>query len=333
MRWLLALLLISIPVHAETADPRAGDLEQAVRLFRLQELDAAEALLLDLEKARPEDAEIAFYLGRVHLARGQAQVAVAALERATRFDPASSIYQFWLAEALVIRVDEMAFVFKLGIANRIRAAYEKAVELDPDNIEARVAVARYHSEAPVIAGGNPATAQQQLDEIGRRDPALGHVTRALIHERLDRPEEAEAELEMAVSVDPESTIAWRETGLFHQRRQRWEMAQRAFDEVLKREPSDPVALYEAARAALEISERQLARAAAALETYLRDEPAADPMVFSEAEPLKRSVAHQRLGRVYERQGRPELAAQLVEAGGLVDEGRFDVPPVDAARPD
>ena len=332
MRSLLVLLFLSTPnIFAETAQPQAGDLMEAVQLFRLQELEAAEALLLDLEKAQPESAEVTFYLGRVHLALGQAQAAVAALERATRLDPASSVYQFWLAEALVARIDEVAFVFKLGVANRIRAAYEKAVELDPDNLEARVAVARYHSEAPLIAGGNPATAQEQLAEIELRDPALAHVTQALIHERLGRPERAEEELETAVRVDPESVVAWRETGLFHRRRQRWIDAQKAFDEVLELEPSDPVALHEAARAALAISERQLARAAGALEAYLRLEPGPEPMVLSDSEPPKSSVARRRLGLVYKRQGRPELAASAGPGAGKA--GRTDFPLVDAALVD
>ncbi len=337
MRLLPILLLLSVPCMAETADPQTGALAAAVRHFHAHELDAAEALLLDLQDGQPESAEAAFYLGRVYLVQGRTQAAVQAIEHATRLDPERSVYQFWLAEALVARIDEIAVLFKLGVANRIRVAYEKAVELDPENLVARVAVARYHAEAPGIAGGNPATSEQQLDEIRQRDPALAHVTRALIHERLGRLEQAEEELQAAVVVDPDSVVSWRESGLFYLRRQLPEEAQWSLDAVLERRPDDPVALFEAARTAITLSERQLARAATALEAYLRLEPGPGPKVFGENEPPRRAVAHQRLGLVYERQGRPDLAArELKAAAGLgVPEaaGRIDFPLVDAALVD
>ncbi len=334
MRLLLLFLLLAVPVPAEPPDP--GDLAVAVRHFHAQELAAAETLLLGAREAEPESAAVAYYLGRVYLAQGRSQDAVQAIEQATRLDPGSSLHQFWLAEALVARIDEVAVLFKVSVAHRIRVAYEKAVELDPENLEARVAVARYHAEAPPIVGGDPAAAQQQLEEVRRRDPALAHVAQALIHERLGRPEPAEEEIAAAVRVDPESVVGWREAGLFHQRRQRWQEAQRAFDEVLLRQPGDPVALFEAARTAVEISDLQLARAERALAAYLALEPGPMAKVFGAAEAPKREVAHRRLGRVYELRGRPDLAAgQLAAAAGLVPdrEARIDFPLVDAALVD
>ncbi len=340
MRLLPILLFLSVPVLAETPDSQTGAgrcrgdacaaLAEAVRQFHAQELESAEEQLLGVRKARPEDASAAFYLGRVYLAQGRFEAAVSALERSTRLDPTSSVYQFWLGEALVGRIHEVPFLFKLGVANRMRAAYEEAVELDHDNLEARVAVARYHSEAPAVAGGSPAIAQEQLEEIRLRDPALAHVAQGLIHEQLGRPEPAAEEIETALEIDPESVISWREAGLFYQRRQRWEDAQRAFDQVLAREPEDPVALYEAAHIAIGISRRQLARAERTLEAYLRLEPGPDPVLLSEGEAPKRAVAHRRLGLVYQRQGRPfgaELAAESRTPG------RTDVPLVDAALVD
>ncbi len=334
MRLLTVLLLFSGPVLAEAPRIEAEVLAEAVHLFHAQDLEQAEAKLLEVRETWPENALGVYYLGRVYLAQGRSREAVEASERATRLEPDSSVYQFGLAEALVARIDEVAVLFKLGIADRIRAAYEKAVELDPESLEARVAVARYHAEAPVIAGGRQAMAREQLAEIRRRDPALAHVTQALIHERLGRLEPAEEELATAVRADPESVVSRREAGLFHQRRHNWLDAQRAFEEVLARQPEDAVALYGAARSAVEISEQQLARAERALQAYLGLEPAPMPKVFGEAEAPLRSGAHQRLGLVYERQGRPELAArEMKAAAGFAEPGRIDFPLDDAALVD
>ncbi len=336
MRLPLILLFLSAPIMAEAPDRQVDTLADAVRQFHAQELEAAVELLLAIGKAQPESAEAAFYLGRVHLARGRPAAAVAALERSARLDPASSVYQFWLGEALVERIAEVPFFLKLAVAKRMRAAYEKAVELDADNLPARVAVARYHSEAPAVAGGSPATAEAQLEEIRRRDPALAHVARGLIHEQLGRPEPAAEEIEAAIEVDPESLVSWREAGLFYQRRQRWEDAQRAFDQVLAREPGDPVALYQAAHSAITISRRQLERAEQTLKAYLRLEPGPEPVLFCESEPPNRALARQRLGLVYARRDRPEpttATPPAVTADAYRAEGRTDFPLADAALVD
>ncbi|MEM7354040.1 MAG: tetratricopeptide repeat protein, partial [Acidobacteriota bacterium] len=212
----------------ELAAPVEEDpLQEGIRRFQAQEIEAAETLLLAARKTRPEDAEASYYLGRVFLAQGRAKEAVESFEQAMALDPKASAYPFWLAEAIVVRIEEVSFFSKLGLARRMRAAYEKAVELDPENLEARISVARYHSEAPAIAGGSAEQAETQLAEIRRRDPALAHVAEGLIHEQLKRPEEAALAFEAAVEVDPESIVGWRELGYYYQRTDRWDDAQRA----------------------------------------------------------------------------------------------------------
>ncbi len=326
MRWLPILLLLSVPLLAETPDLDSASLGEAVLRFHQQELESAEALLLEIRGRQPGNAEAAYYLGRVYLARGRSQEAVKAIAESARLDPSSASYHFWLAEALVQRIAEVPAFFKLGVANRMRAAYEKAVALDPDHLEARVAVARYHSEAPPIAGGNPARAGQELDEIRSRDPAVAHVAQGLIHEQLGRPEPAAEELATATRVDPESVVAWREAGLFYQRRQRWEDAQKAFDQVLANDPEDPVALYEAARTAIAISERQLERAEKALQAYLRLAPGPAPVVLSEGESPRRAIAAQQLETVLERQERQSVVAgETVATSPRADQEADDWP--------
>ncbi len=336
MRWLPILILLSVPLPAETGESEPGSLEEAVRLFQAQDLEAAEALLLALREQQGENAEAAYYLGRVYLAQGRSQDAVQAIEQSTKLDPESAVCRFWLAEALVQRIGEVPAIFKLGIAGRMRVAYEKAVELDPGHLAARVAVARYHSEAPPIAGGDPARAERELDEIRLRDPALAHVARGLIHEQLGRLEPAAEELAIAIRVDPESVAAWREAGLFYQRRQRWLDARQAFSEVLAREPADPIALYETARTAITISDLQLERAEEALAAYLQLEPGPEPIVLSEGEPPLREHARERLAAVRGRRS-PEPAnlaeTAAEESGSARTTDRIDWPLPAAARPD
>ena len=324
---LLTLLVgLGIPgsSQAESPPPESSSLQEAIHRFEAQELGPAETLLLAARKGDSEKAEATYYLGRVYLTQGRVEEAVEAFEDAIRLDATVADYPFWLAEALVARIDEVSVFFKLGLAKRLLAAYENALELDPDHLEARISVARYHSEAPMIAGGRTERAEAEMAEIRRRAPAIARVTQGLIHEQLGRLEEAVLELEAAVELNPESLISWRELGYFYQRRERWQDARQAFAEVLTREPQDPAALYEGARTELILSEQLLQRARRNLEAYVQLEPGPEPTLLNGAVPPRRKIAHQRLGEIYERQGLLDRAVLEYEAAVAFDGGDEDV---------
>lgn len=285
---------------AQTEPAQAEPWQDALRYLAAGELDTAERLLLD---APADDAEALLLLGQVNLEQGRARDAVEAFERVIQLDPASSEAQLWLGDALVQRIDEVPFLIKLPIANRMRSAYEKAVTLDPENLEARVAVARYYAAAPPMAGGSTERAERELAEIRRRDVALAYVTQGLIHEHLEHFESAEAELRTAVEVDPESVLSWRELGYYLQRRERWPEAIETFEQVLVLAAEDPAALFETARSALIFSEQTLQRAERHLQTYLQLEPGPDPMLLGAATPPRGSVAHHTLQAIRHRLGK------------------------------
>ncbi len=305
MCWLTAVVLLvlaSTPAHA-------APWQDAIGHIAAGELEAAERILLD---AADDDAEAALYLGRVYLEQvcpeqvcikqRRAQDAVDAFERAIELDPVSSEAHLWLGDALVKRIEEVPFLLKLPIANRMRTAYEKAVELDPENLAARVAVARYHAAAPAMAGGSRERAQSELAEIRTRDTALAHITQGLIHEHVGHVEPAEAELRAATEVDPESLLSWRELGYFFQRRERWQEAADAFEQVLNLAPDDAAALFETARCALLLSDQVLHRAERRLQAYLQLEPGPDTIVLGDAKPPRRPAASQALHSIHQRLG-------------------------------
>ena len=318
MRSLLIVVLLAGSSLAGSASPDGADgagLQEGVRLFQARDFEAAEQALLAAGQGSGEAADVAFYLGRVYLAQGRAKDAVQAFERAVGLDPERSAFHFWLAEALVKRIDEVPFLLKLSVANRMRTAYETAARLDPESLEALIAVARFHAAAPAMAGGSPQKAAAFLEEVRLRDPALAHVTQGLSHEQLGRLAAAEEELLAAVETDPESVVSWRELGYFYQRRQRWTEAQEAFEKVLTIAPEDPLALYEVGRLAVRIAEQQLARARQTLHAYLEIEPGPEAMVLGAAEPPSRELASQALRQVDERLGPGDLEAPQSEGEG------------------
>lgn len=326
---IVVCLLAPAPAHPQASDQDTrAELGAGLRHFYAGELEAAEASLGGLAGAAPDAVDVAFYLGRVYLEQGRAQDAVAAFERAIELDPARSTSHFWLAEALVQRIDEVPFLVKLGVATRMRTAYEEAARLDPSNLEALISVARYHAAAPAMAGGSPEKAEAHLAEIQRRDPALALVTRGLIQEQLGDLDAAEKQLRSAVELDPESIAGWRELGYFSERRERLAEARDAFEKALEVAPDDPLALYEVGRLGVLISERLLAKAEETLSSYLALEPGPGPMVLGAARSPSRAVASRAL-----RKARSRPADEPGPEPVTSREGRIDVPLIDAARVD
>jgi hypothetical protein len=57
---------------------------------------------------------------------------------------------------------------------------EKAVELNPDNIEARFDLLEYYLQAPAFLGGDAAKAQAQAAEIAKRNATAGGKSLAAV---------------------------------------------------------------------------------------------------------------------------------------------------------
>ena len=206
----------------------------------------------------------------------------------------------WLGRAYG-RKAATASVFKLpGLAKRCRSSFERAVALDPEDLDAHFELMRFHFLAPGIVGGDHAIARAQAAEIARRDAARGHdaVAAILEHEK-DLPG-AEAELRKAVAADPRSLNVASSFGGFLLRRKRYDEAAAFWQGRLAADPSERRARFALARVAL-ASGKGLPEAVAHLQAVLAGPADPDGPTWSDG--------RWRLGLVYERLGRREEAVR------------------------
>jgi len=207
--------------------------EQVTELFRHRQWADAQALLDKLVAAEPGNAEAHFFLGQARLNRGDLEPAVQSFEQATALDPANSEYFRLLGDGYGMTAQKAGIFSKFSWAKKCKAAYEKAVELNPGNIDARWSVMEYCRQAPSIVGGGMDGAYVQAAEIRKLDPVRGRTAYAVLYTSEKKYAEA--------------------FGLF--------------DEVLRDSPDDYGALYQIGRLAA-ISGEQLDRGVAALEKCL-----------------------------------------------------------------
>jgi tetratricopeptide (TPR) repeat protein len=166
--------------------------------------------------------------------------AVALGERAVEQFPGDAALWLSLGEAYGAKALTASPVVRLRFAKKCKAAFQKAVELDSENVDARVALFTYYFEAPGIAGGSFSLARKQADAIVRLDPARGHSALGALAAHEEDLSKAEREFRLVIeaegaSADERADAEWRLARVYEKSGKRLE-AIAALKDALKFDP-------------------------------------------------------------------------------------------------
>ena len=218
-------------------------------------------------KAHPADAEAWIQLARSRIAAGKAKSAIDAAERAIALAPRNAQAHYWLGNAYGNRMGDVGMLGKLGLAPKLRDAFEQAIALDPSHIKARAAMVEYDLLAPSMLGGGVDKARAQAREIGKRDAARGLLAQARIaaHEKDDAAAlKAYRAALAAAPTDPEVQYTVAMALVYDERT---DEALALLRKVVASKPEEAGAWYQIGRAAA-TSGKHLEEGAAALQRYL-----------------------------------------------------------------
>ncbi len=163
-------------------------------LDRLGQRAEARVALEQAVSLRPSLAEGWFELGKIHVADNDFHAALAAFDRALGLRPKDSAYCAYKARALS----------KLGKGAEALKFYREAVELNPANWEAHIAL------ADELANANqPVEAAREYETVTRLKPdfALAHLNLGVMLVKLGRPTEGAAKFEQVLRLDPNNATA------------------------------------------------------------------------------------------------------------------------------
>ena len=264
---------------------------------------------------RSADARAAAFLGRVFFEENEPDRAALWLEKAAALDPASSVHPYWLGRALAQQAIRSSMFVRASLAGRIRRAFQRSVDLDPANLDARIGLVEFYLRAPGLMGGSLARAKSEAEEVRRRDPLRGHRAIARVYEQQKLWDLASAEYRRAIAEFPSNRepYVWMERSAIE--RKDWESAFASMDRLRDTFPGEALPLYEVGRIA-GLSGRQLERGEDCLRRYLAGRAPKDP------EPSI-ALAHEQLARIAEKRGdrvaaRREAAEALRLDPGLLD---------------
>ena len=207
-------LLSGARLHA--ADASTSDDRQANALLQQGRVEEATAMLQKTLVAQPTDATAHQLLCRVFYAQEMADEAIHECDLAAFNAPNDSNTQMWLGRAYGLKASHASPFLALGLAKKVHLAFERAVELDPENVYAMNDLGEYYVEAPSFIGGGLDKAQILAATMQPHYPSQSHRLSALIAEKKKDVATAEAEFNSAVAADktPEAYI---DLGQFYQR--------------------------------------------------------------------------------------------------------------------
>ena len=183
-------------------------------------------------KQYPDNPEINFLLGKACFLAGDYDDAEDYLDKAIKLGEngsdqlALSQYHYWLANTKGIKAQKGGILKAPGRAKACKNNYEKAIELQPENLEARFGLLQYHMQAPGFVGGDKDKARAQADTIGYFDKIQGLKAQSMVAEFIDNDNpKAEDYLRQAMAMDTTNLDSYYWLGHFLARQDRMEEAE------------------------------------------------------------------------------------------------------------
>ena len=266
-----------------------GD-SSGVRLFDAGKFKEAKAVFEPAFRSNAPDAASAFYLGRIAMEERRHERAADYFESATKLEPENSTYFLWLGRAYGREAQEASVLRQPRLAKKAKAAWERAIELDADNLDARSDLIQYYVQAPGFLGGSSAKALEQAGEIRKRNALRGYLELGGLYEREKKLAEAEQAYLGAAKEKSDRHVGEYRLGVFYQNTGAFDKAFELFESMIDANPTEVGALFQIGKTGA-LSGQRLERSEEALKEYLQTTPGRnDPSL---------AAAHWRLGMVHE----------------------------------
>jgi tetratricopeptide (TPR) repeat protein len=295
-RILPILLMLAASLAAIAADT-ANDMLAAGRI------DEAIAELNGRLSSAPTDAESSNLLCRAYFALEDWNRAESSCRKAASLAPDNSRFHLWLGRVYGEKADRANFLAAAGLAGKVRGEFERAVQLNPQDVDARLDLAEFYLEAPGIVGGGEKKAREQAQSIAMENPAREHWVYARIAEKKKDFTTAEGEYHQYIDLSQGDAEAWLNLALFLRRQKRLDEMEQAIVKLSQAPMPKSDVLVEAA-GILYRAGRSYPFATELLRRYLASGPVEAAPAFK---------AHYLLGMLLEKQGDKAAAAREYRA--------------------
>ncbi len=193
----LFLIALAIPAHSQNG------IQPGVDLFEDGQIQEAKSFFENYLKSNKRDSEANFYLGRVLFDMEEFGDATKSFEQAVKYQKGNSKYHMWLGHSFGRRAQNAPKLKLPGLARNSKKNYEKAIEYDPSNVEARESAMEYYLQAPKFVGGGRDKAEAQAKAIFETDKEAGYIAWGRVYSYYDEGDKVIQNYNEAIESYPE----------------------------------------------------------------------------------------------------------------------------------
>jgi tetratricopeptide (TPR) repeat protein len=282
------------------------NIDQAKKLLDDKKYAELEKILSPIDDDNRDYAAAQYYLGRAAFAQKHYDDAADYFEEATETNDRDADYFNWLGNTYATIAGDANLIKQGMLAPKMKSAWEKAIQLDGQNLDARLSLIQYYLRAPGIMGGSVEKAKEVAGQISKIKPAEGHRQLGNIYLNEKKVAEAEKEFLLMTKSDPAYINA---LANFYVTQKQYDKAFAIFDETIQKNPADFVVLYQYGKVCA-ISGMKLDQGETYLKKYLTHTP--------EKNEPSHAWANARLGLIYEKRGNKKEAKRLYELSVKAD---------------
>lgn len=198
MSFIRTIVVALLTTMAMTEVYATDTVVEAVSAFEKGQYELAKSGFQELHRENPNDPQLAFYLARSLYRHQELEAAETILLKSLEQFSSHVESQYLLGSVHLSRVAEVNVFRKAGLASSAVTAWEQAVALDPTHAEALYGVASFYLTAPGIAGGDKDLGMQRLAELEALSPPWALLTQASLAMRDERYEQAEQLFKTAI---------------------------------------------------------------------------------------------------------------------------------------
>ncbi len=195
MKWII-FFCIQIPlfVFAQT------DFEKGQKLFKEGKFTLAQTFFENYLKENNSNLQTIEYLGDIHGNLKNWDKALFYYNQLKKIKPTEANYYYKYGGVLGMKAKESNAFLALKMIGDVKAAFEKAIQLNPKHIEARWALIEIYLQLPGIVGGSERKAKGYADELYELSPVDGYLSKGKIAEYFERYKEAEKQYKLAFEL-------------------------------------------------------------------------------------------------------------------------------------
>lgn len=179
--------------------------EKAEKLFSQQKYSMAKPIFESSLADNPSNLKTLEYLGDIEGINKSWDKAMVYYDKLKKLNSSNANYYYKYGGCLGMKAKISSKFSALAMIGDIKSNFEKAIQLNPNHVEARWALIELYLQLPAIVGGSERKAEKYANELLKISPVDGYLAKGHIAEYFNRFKDAEKQYSRAIAISGSKT--------------------------------------------------------------------------------------------------------------------------------